>query len=55
MEPYTYSGGPFSVSAERVNDKVFIRIYRDDQLLVEIVTSRTGARHIAEQITGVLW
>jgi hypothetical protein len=55
MEPYTYTGSPFGVRATRVDDKVTICIDRNGTTLVEIVTTRKGAKAIAEQIERVLW
>lgn len=52
---HAYEGGPFQVSADRVGDKVTIRIYQDADLLVELQTTRKGAQCIAEQITRVLY
>lgn len=54
MEQMEYRDGPFAVSASRVDDKVTIRLLRDSDVLVEIETSKTGARNIASEITGVL-
>ena len=54
-EPYEYHGAPFHVSADRVDDKVTIRIHRGEDVLVEIQTTRKGAQAIAEQITRILW
>jgi hypothetical protein len=52
---HAFEGGPFQVSADRVDDKVTIRIYRGADLLVELQTTRKGAQCIADQITRVLW
>ena len=52
---HEFEGGPFQVSADRVDDKVNIKIYRGADLLVEIQTTRKGAQVIAEQITRILW
>jgi hypothetical protein len=55
MEPFEYRDGPFQVSADRVDDKVTIRIYRGADVIVEMQTTRKGAQCIADQITRVLW
>jgi hypothetical protein len=55
MEPFEYKDGPFQVSADRVDDKVTIRIYRGADVIVEMQTTRNGARNIAEQIMRVLY
>jgi len=55
MEPYEYHGKPFGIRADREDDKVTIRIDRDGMVIVELVTTRKGAKAIADQITGVLW
>jgi hypothetical protein len=52
---HAFEGGPFQVSADRVDDKVTIRIYRGADLLVELQTTRKGAQTIADQITRILW
>lgn len=52
---HNFEGGPFQVSADRVDDKVTIKIYRAADLLVEVQTTRNGARNIAEQIMRVLY
>jgi hypothetical protein len=52
---HAFEGGPFQVSADRVDDKVTIKIYRGADLLVEIQTTRKGAQCIADQITRVLF
>jgi hypothetical protein len=52
---HAFEGGPFQVSADRVDDKVTIKIYRGADLLVELQTTRKGAQCIADQITRVLW
>lgn len=55
MEPYEYRGNPFGIRAERVDDTVTIRIDRDGVTIVELVTTRKGAKAISEQIERVLW
>jgi hypothetical protein len=52
---HAFEGGPFQVSADRVDDQVTIRLYRGADLLVELQTTRNGARNIAEQIMRVLY
>jgi hypothetical protein len=52
---HAFEGGPFQVSADRVDDKVTIRIYRGADLLVELQTTRKGAQCIADQIMRVLY
>ncbi|MCP1937362.1 hypothetical protein J2R95_003157 [Bradyrhizobium japonicum] len=52
---HEFEGGPFQVSADRVDDKVAIKIYRGADLLVEIQTTRNGANNIAAQIMRVLY
>jgi hypothetical protein len=52
---HAFEGGPFQVSADRVDDQVTIRLYRGADLLVEVQTTRNGARNIAEQIMRVLY
>lgn len=55
MQPLEYRDGPFGVSADRVDDKVTLRLHRGSEVLVEIETTRNGARNIAEQIMKVLY
>jgi hypothetical protein len=55
MEPFEYKDGPFQVSADRVDDKVTIRIYRGADVIVELQTTRNGANNIAAQIMRVLY
>jgi hypothetical protein len=52
---HAFEGGPFQVSADRVDDKVTIKIYRGADLLVEMQTTRKGAQVIADQITRILF
>jgi hypothetical protein len=52
---HAFEGGPFQVSADRVDDKVTIRLYRERTSSLEIQTTRKGAQCIADQITRVLW
>jgi hypothetical protein len=52
---HAFEGGPFQVAADRVDDKVTIKIYRGADLLVEIQTTRKGAQCIADQITRILF
>jgi hypothetical protein len=52
---HEYAGGPgISLQATRVDDKVTLSFYRDNELLVQIDTSKAGAMGIVQQILGVL-
>jgi hypothetical protein len=52
---HAFEGGPFQVAADRVDDKVTIKVYRGADLLVAIQTTRKGAQCIADQITRILF
>lgn len=49
-----YRGAPFGVSAQRAGDTLFIRIYRDEKLLVEFETTHSGGKAIADTIVKAL-